>query len=434
MTIRDWLIVVAVLAIVVIVFDAWRRMKSRNGYKGGYTKPDSETQDLDELAISPVRRRPATPEELAQSRSALQESLQQVEDHVPMVMDAYSDELEVDAEAHDDDQLAMELPEAAQVRQPKDLPAKPVRTEPQVKPQIKPQAAPQARQQAEPPPAAMDLEATEYLDDSDYLIEPPLDDSAYADLNAPLEEMEDDLVLDYQDPELYDQDYEPQYSQPFAEDLPQVSQAPQASTWVDPLGLDEPEPLTASEPKKSSLGMIQKAKQALQHALDSQVKSADAPVKGKQAKTISEPTPLEVQKVLVVHVVARDEEHGFYGADLLDVLLTMGLRHGRFDIFHLFDAQGRTLFSLANMVNPGTLNPESMNDSQYPGVSMFLALPNEGQALQALDSMHQLACHLAEELGAVLRDDQLNVFTGQTLEHYRQTIVDFSRAQMLQNG
>jgi len=39
---------------------------------------------------------------------------------------------------------------------------------------------------------------------------------------------------------------------------------------------------------------------------------------------------------------------------------------------------------------------------------------------------------LAHELGGELKDDQRSVMTAQTIEHYRQRIVEFERRQLTQ--
>ena len=44
--------------------------------------------------------------------------------------------------------------------------------------------------------------------------------------------------------------------------------------------------------------------------------------------------------------------------------------------------------------------------------------------------MLEVAQHIAKVLGGELKDEQQNVMTTQTIAHYRQRIVDFSRRRL----
>ena len=64
-------------------------------------------------------------------------------------------------------------------------------------------------------------------------------------------------------------------------------------------------------------------------------------------------------------------------------------------------------------------------------VSFFLGLPGPRHPKQAFDVMVAAARKLAHELGnGELKDDQRSVLTAQTIEHYRQRIVEYERKQL----
>jgi cell division protein ZipA len=66
-------------------------------------------------------------------------------------------------------------------------------------------------------------------------------------------------------------------------------------------------------------------------------------------------------------------------------------------------------------------------------VSLFLALPVEtGSYMEAFDAMLATAKGIAEQLQGELKDENRSVLTGQTVEHYRERIRDFSRRQQLE--
>lgn len=163
--------------------------------------------------------------------------------------------------------------------------------------------------------------------------------------------------------------------------------------------------------------------------MDQPMATTDEEAMSEPAESNSEPLP--VDEVLVIHVFAKDSQPEFDGSDLLHSLLAANLKHGSMDIFHCHDEQGRLQFSLANGVNPGTLNPDTLPDQSTPGVSLFLQLPHTGDAKGSLEHMYKVAKYLAEEFSAALLDDQRSVLTPQTIEHYQQRISEYQRAQMI---
>ena len=139
------------------------------------------------------------------------------------------------------------------------------------------------------------------------------------------------------------------------------------------------------------------------------------------------PEEFEHSEVLVLNVAARDGRV-FSGDDLLQVLITSGLKFGDMNIFHKRlskEHQGTVIFSVANMLNPGTFDLNNMDEFTTLGISFFLALPTPINNLDAFEQMLDVAQEIRATLGGDLKDDQRNVMTGQTIEHYRQRIRDF---------
>lgn len=138
-------------------------------------------------------------------------------------------------------------------------------------------------------------------------------------------------------------------------------------------------------------------------------------------------------EVLVIHVMARRGEM-FFGPDLLDAMLAQGLRFGDMDIFHRYessDGSGKILFSVANMVVPGTFAIEAMDEFESPGISMFLSLPIESDSLAAYNLMAESAQNIAQLLGGELKDENRSVMTRQTIEHGRQRVLEYERKRRL---
>jgi cell division protein ZipA len=146
-----------------------------------------------------------------------------------------------------------------------------------------------------------------------------------------------------------------------------------------------------------------------------------------QPSTVQEP-----EEVLVVNVMAVNNQM-LKGSALLDTILQCGMRYGNMDIFHRYSdvkGEGAHLFSMANMVKPGTFDLDAMDDFETPGVSFFMTLPINADSMQTFDLMVDTARTLADTLGGELKDDQRSVMTKQTLEHCRERIRDYERQRL----
>ncbi|MFL0805845.1 MAG: cell division protein ZipA C-terminal FtsZ-binding domain-containing protein [Oceanobacter sp.] len=141
----------------------------------------------------------------------------------------------------------------------------------------------------------------------------------------------------------------------------------------------------------------------------------------------------ETSVVLVIHVLSKDPT-GFYGPKLLRLFKECDLRYGQEGIFHRYEeAKGRgpIQFSIAQMVEPGVFDPNMMEEQHFVGLTFFMGLPGPRQSMDAFRAMSELAQFMAQYLGAELKDDSHSVLGEQTLEHYRQQIMDYERQQQL---
>lgn len=163
------------------------------------------------------------------------------------------------------------------------------------------------------------------------------------------------------------------------------------------------------------------------------VRSESQPKKREPQPASAAEPPKAPDEVLIINVMARRGEV-FAGPELLEAMVSNGLRYGDMDIFHRHeseDGRGKILFSAANMVVPGTFDLSAMEDFTSPGISMFLSLPIAGDSLAAYNLMADTAHGIAEALGGEMKDENRSVMTRQTVEHGRQRVMEYERKRRL---
>ncbi len=139
------------------------------------------------------------------------------------------------------------------------------------------------------------------------------------------------------------------------------------------------------------------------------------------------------EKIVALHVMARSGEH-FTGTAIQRAAEAAGLEFGRMKIFHRTSGTGAmdaSVFSMANIVEPGWFDPEGFEDFSTPGLIFFLQLPGPLDGPTALESMLTAARRVAGDLEGELRDQTRSVLSKQTVEHLREEIREYQRRQRL---
>jgi cell division protein ZipA len=145
------------------------------------------------------------------------------------------------------------------------------------------------------------------------------------------------------------------------------------------------------------------------------------------------PQPVEKiwQDVYVINLMGRPG-HDLQGATLLASLMALGFKFGEMDIFHRHEdpnGKGEVLFSMINMVKPGTFNPYRMEQFTTPGVSLFMQLPLRSNTAFAFEDMLQAADQLASDLDAMLTDMHRSPLSDETIARYRHELATYEASR-----
>jgi cell division protein ZipA len=138
------------------------------------------------------------------------------------------------------------------------------------------------------------------------------------------------------------------------------------------------------------------------------------------------PDPDPERLILALHVACRDPD-GFAGADLIAACESTGLRYGQYQVFHRLSphAEQQSVFSVANMVEPGVLDPQRLPEMRVPGVTLFLLLPGPQDGVAACADMLATARSLARQLDGDVLDESHKLLTPQTAQQIRERILAF---------
>jgi cell division protein ZipA len=138
------------------------------------------------------------------------------------------------------------------------------------------------------------------------------------------------------------------------------------------------------------------------------------------------------QKIVTLRLVAP---HGsaFKGDELILSMRGIGLRHGKFGIFHRYDGndEARTVFSAASLVEPGSFDIANIKDQEIPGISLFLVLPGPIDSVEAFDMMMESARTLAQSLEGELLDESGSTLSIQRERYMREEVIQFQHSNLV---
>ncbi|MEM7501626.1 MAG: cell division protein ZipA C-terminal FtsZ-binding domain-containing protein [Pseudomonadota bacterium] len=137
----------------------------------------------------------------------------------------------------------------------------------------------------------------------------------------------------------------------------------------------------------------------------------------------------EQQKVVTLRVVAGDKQP-FAGDELILSLRGIGMRHGKFGIFHQYDGddENRVVYSAASLIEPGSFDLENIKEQEIPGITLFMVLPGPIDGAEAFDLMMTASRTLTQSLNAELLDESGSTLSIQRERYLREEIIQFQHS------
>jgi cell division protein ZipA len=130
------------------------------------------------------------------------------------------------------------------------------------------------------------------------------------------------------------------------------------------------------------------------------------------------------ETVLVFNILARDGST-LSGKSINSVALANDMVFGDMNIYHHMDEDNKSVFSLVNMVKPGSFDPATIHELYTPGITLFMQLPGPSNAADTFNDMLHTAQRISDVLEARLCDRVRQPLTESAVEEYRKIAASF---------
>ncbi len=137
----------------------------------------------------------------------------------------------------------------------------------------------------------------------------------------------------------------------------------------------------------------------------------------------------DFDKIVTLYIAARAGEV-LRGPDIVVAAEKAGLAYGHMNVFHRLvegHPERGPVFSVANILKPGSFDMADIQALETPAIAFFLTLPAPVPALDAWEAMLPTAQRMAELLDGVVLDEQRNAIGRQRIAHIREELRTYDR-------
>lgn len=137
----------------------------------------------------------------------------------------------------------------------------------------------------------------------------------------------------------------------------------------------------------------------------------------------------DFDKIVSLYVAAK-AGHMLRGEDIVVAAEKTGLTFGHMNVFHRLiegHPERGPVFSMANILQPGSFDMANIREMETPAIAFFLTLPAPMTALEAWEKLLPNVERMAELLGGVVLDDSRNALGRQRVQHIREELRAYDR-------
>jgi len=149
-----------------------------------------------------------------------------------------------------------------------------------------------------------------------------------------------------------------------------------------------------------------------------------------------EPDPVDEEvsqndwDMVIAFTIMAPESELFSGKAVKAALENQSLHFGDMQIYHRYysDIKKQPLFSVANIIDPGTLLPDAFVSMKTPGLLLFSRFPGPVSGMALFDQLLECARSITFDLSGILCDETREPVTDDHIETLRARIFDYEKS------
>jgi cell division protein ZipA len=163
--------------------------------------------------------------------------------------------------------------------------------------------------------------------------------------------------------------------------------------------------------------------------VQSEIDLLERPAGGAASNDLGRRSTEDFDKIVTLYIAARAGEK-LRGPDIIVAAEKAGLVYGHMNVFHRLvegHPERGPVFSMANIMKPGSFDMATIQSMETPAIAFFLTLPAPVPALDAWETMLPTAKRISELLDGVVLDESRNALGRQRIAHLRDELRAYDR-------